>query len=126
MVGLILPVRGTCSCRVFIVDTLGFTCSRVLDPAFFVLRCKGGSPRAMIFLHVDDLMVSTDGSDFAEEQVRKLCDRFPFGEWASVQDVPGGVAYCGKEIVVEEEGGEKVIRLRQRGFCQWEAGSHSY
>lgn len=99
----------------FIVDTLGFTCS-VLDPAFFVLRDKGGSPHAMIVLHVDDLMVSTDGSDFAEEQVRKLYDRFPFGEWATVQDVPGGVTYCGKEIVVEEEGGEKVIRLRQRGF----------
>ena len=99
----------------FIMNDLGFTCS-VLDPAFFILRNSKLEPCAMIVLHVDDLMVSTDGSEHAEEQVKKLCARFPFGEWGLVEHTSGGVTYCGKEIVVEKEGNEKVIRMRQRGF----------
>ena len=31
-------------------------------------------------------------------------------------DQPGGVVYCGKEILVENEGGKRVIKMRQKGF----------
>lgn len=47
-----------------------------------------------------------------------FCDRFPLGEWEYVEQQPYGVTYCGKEIRVEQEEGEKVIRMGQKGFTE--------
>ena len=99
----------------FIMREMGFERS-VIDPAFFIHRDKQGEPDGLLVLHVDDLMVSTNGGPDVENKVSLLCERFPFGEWETVRDKPGGTTYCGKEIVVEQENGEEVIKLRQRGF----------
>eukprot|EP00435_Cladocopium_sp_Y103_P054342 s1586_g17.t1 len=99
----------------FIMHDMGYERS-ILDPAFFVHRNKQGKPDALLVLHVDDLMIATDGSPQIERTVEKLYKRFPFGEWALVKDSNGGVTYCGKEILIERDNGERVIRMRQRGF----------
>ena len=100
----------------FIMRDMGYTRS-LLDPALFVHRDKNGKPNGLLVLHVDDLMIATDGSPEVETTVDMLYKRFPFGEWALVKDSPEGVTYCGKELVVEREvDGEEVIRMRQRGF----------
>ena len=101
----------------FIVGEMGFQKS-VLDPALFIHRKSDGNPDGLIVLHVDDLMVATDGSEAVENSVKLLCDRFPFGEWGLVEKQPGGVTYCGKEIVVETKDEERVISMRQRGFVE--------
>ena len=100
----------------YLVDQLGFECS-ILDPALFVHRNpETSAPDGMLILHVDDLLVCTNGDAHVESLVKQLFDRFPFGEWEKVCDVPSGVSYCGKEVLVDVENGERVIKLRQRGF----------
>jgi hypothetical protein len=88
----------------------------ILDPAMFVLRGKDHTPKGLLVLHVDDLMVATDGSTEAEAGIQKLYQRFPFGEWGLVKDNVGGVTYCGKEVVVDQCDGETVVLMRQKGF----------
>ena len=99
----------------FIVHEMGFEKS-LIDPALFIHRGLDRKPDALVVLHVDDLMISTNGGAEVESMVSKLCERFPFGEWGKVCDQPGGVVYCGKEILVENEGGKRVIKMRQKGF----------
>ena len=99
----------------FIMSDMGYTRS-VLDPAFFVHRDFKGKPDAMLVLHVDDLMVATNGNPQVEKTVELLHKRFPFGEWTKVKDAKEGINYCGKEIVLDTLDGEQVIRMRQRGF----------
>ena len=101
----------------FITGEMGFQKS-ILDPALFVHRRKDGVADGLIVLHVDDLMVATDGNETVENSVRLLCERFPFGEWGLVEKQPGGITYCGKEIIVETCDGERNINLRQRGFVE--------
>lgn len=101
----------------FITGEMGFQKS-ILDPALFVHRKEDGTPDGLIVLHVDDLMVATDGGETVENAVKLLCERFPFGEWGLVEKQAGGVTYCGKEIVVETKDDERVINLRQRGFVE--------
>ena len=36
-------------------------------------------------LHVDDLMVSGDGSVYTEKIIKRIHDKYPFGEWLEVQ-----------------------------------------
>ena len=99
----------------FIMSEMNFERS-IIDPAFFIHRRDNGTPDGLLVLHVDGLMVATDGGNDVEKKVRQLCDRFPFGEWETVKDQVGGTTYCGKEIVVEKHDGEDVICMRQRGF----------
>ena len=99
----------------FIMGKMNFERS-ILDPAMFIHRKESGEPDGLLVLHVDDLMVATDGNSEIEKKVKLLCDRFPFGEWEKVSDSVSGINYCGKEIVVEHEHGEKIIFMRQRGF----------
>ena len=101
----------------FIMNELGFEKS-VLDPALFIHRNGFGVPNGMLVVHVDDLMVATNGDSEVEQMVGRLYERFPFGEWSTVKDQEEGITYCGKEIVVEREGDENVIRMRQRGFVE--------
>ena len=97
----------------FIMNEMGYERS-ILDPALFVLR-ENGAPISMLVLHVDDLMIATNGCDTAEKTVDLLFNRFPFGEWSKVVDNPSGVTYCGKEVCVVQEEGEHVIVMKQKG-----------
>jgi hypothetical protein len=100
----------------FIMEDMGFERS-ILDPAMFIHRNEEQNPDGILVLHVDDLMVATDGNPEVEECVGKLVDRFPFGEWGKVAESTKGITYCGKEIKLELVNGEHVIRLKQKGFA---------
>ena len=101
----------------FIMDELGYEKS-LLDPALFVRRSPQGEPLSMIVIHVDDLMVAGEKSPENDKLVEKLHNKFPFGEWESVAQKKEGITYCGKEIVVEGEETNRVIKLRQKGFVE--------
>lgn len=100
----------------FIMEEMQYERS-ILDPALFILRDKNSNPKAMLILRVDDLLVATDGTPEAESTVKLLYDRFPFGEWGFVHE-GSGISYCGKEVVVGDENGEKVIFMPQKGFVE--------
>ena len=93
---------------------LGFLKS-CLDPSWFILRDSNQCPIAMLTLHVDDVMVAGDGSEYSESVIKRLHQRFPFGEW-SVVAREGKVRYCGKEICVEERNGNQCLVLKQKDF----------
>jgi len=78
------------------LGSLGFQHSR-MDVAFMVIYHDDGSLGAMIVLHVDDIMVATDGSDYMEAQVEKFHAKYPFGEWEYVAK-KGEIAYTGRQI----------------------------
>ena len=94
---------------------LGFVKS-CIDPAVFMLRNDQGHLCGIMVIHVDDLMVCHDGSEFSRQIVERLGKRFPFGTWDRVADKPNGVTYCGKEIRVRQGDNEKYIPLSQDGF----------
>ena len=94
---------------------LGF-CKSAIDPAVFMLRNSQGIMIGLMVVHVDDLMVCHDGSEFAQHAVEALAKRFPFGTWDRVADKACGVTYCGKEIKFQEEAGRSSITLSQDGF----------
>ena len=96
-------------------EELKFEKSHV-DPAMFMLRNHSGELVALMIVHVDDVMICCNGSAHARETVEKLHKRFPFGTWQRVCDQPSGINYCGKEIKVVEDGGERKIVLSQNGF----------
>lgn len=89
-----------------------------MDPAFFVKRNSQGEPASMIIIHVDDLMIAGCDDDENEALLRKLHGRFPFGEWDKVAHKPEGITYCGKEIRVDGEGPQRVVKLAQKGFVE--------
>lgn len=72
----------------FIMSDMGFERS-ILDPALFIHRDHNLNPNALLVLHVDDLMIATDGSLEGEKTVDMLYKRFPFGEWCKVHETPG-------------------------------------
>lgn len=90
----------------------------LLDPSLFVLRGKHNKVIALLTTHVDDIMVAGDGSVEAESVISKLHERLPFVEWSFVEKQPGGVTYCGKDMAVREENGEKTIAVSQHGFIE--------
>ena len=94
---------------------LGF-CKSAIDPAVFMLRDGQGLMVGLMVVHVDDLMVCHDGSEFARQAVEALAKRFPFGTWDRVADKACGVTYCGKEIRFREDAGKPSIILSQDGF----------
>ena len=63
--------------------SLGFQHSRV-DTAFLVWYYGDGSIGVMIILHVDDVMVTNDGSKTGEKIVEAIHHKYPFGEWVEV------------------------------------------
>ena len=99
----------------FIMNDMGYERS-ILDPALFIHRDSNSNPDALLVLHVDDLMVATDGSVEVEKTVDMLFKRFPFGEWSLVKDNPNGVTYCGKEVNLKDDSGETVVYMKQKGF----------
>ena len=96
---------------------LQFQCSAV-DGALFHLRDpKSKVACASLIVHVDDLMVAGDGSEFAQRMIKKLHKRFPFGTWQKVAEEEAGVTYCGKEIKYSSQP-EPHISLSQHGFVE--------
>jgi hypothetical protein len=90
---------------------MGLEVTRV-DSAFLTFR-RDGRLTAMLILHVDDLMLATDGSEGMRALTDKVKDRFPFGEWLKVADQPDGVPYTGRRIRLGTDGD---IRVDQEEF----------
>ena len=53
----------------------------------------------MAIIHVDDLVIASDGSKETEALVEKLHKRYPFGEWVQVAKEKK-VTYTGRTIAV--------------------------
>lgn len=87
-----------------------------MDPALFIHRGKQGVD-AMIITHVDDLMIASSGTPGIEEKLQHLRSRSPFGEWDHVES-KGVVSYCGKEVTVANDQGEKVLKVKQSNFIE--------
>ena len=68
----------------------------------------------MIILHVDDVMIATDGSPQMEKLVASIHDKYPFGEWVKVCEV-SDITYTGRRIkfVAPDE-----ISIEQSEFIQ--------
>ena len=96
---------------------LGFSKSQV-DPALFFLRDAQGQLKALMVVHVDDVMICHDGSNLGHETAPRLHERFPFGTWLEVAKQEAGVSYCGKEIKVCEREGEQCVTLSQNAFLE--------
>ena len=96
---------------------LGFSKSAV-DPALFCLRDEQGRLRALMIIHVDDVMICHDGSQQGAKVANQLHERFPFGTWMQVSEQPSGVTYCGKEIRIVQQDGEDCVALSQRAFLE--------
>ncbi len=84
----------------------------------FYLRNEEGVLCGLMIVHVDDLMLATDDSEWSAGVTERLRGRFPFGTWQNVAQEPAGVTYCGKEIKVKNDGVEDFITLAQRGFIE--------
>ena len=93
------------------LKTLGFQHSR-MDVAFLVYYQEDGSIGAMIILHVDDVLVATDGSKKMETAVEAFHKKYPFGEWEYVKDKPNGISYTGRQIYLKKD----EIHLGQPDF----------
>ena len=86
------------------------------DPALFALRSEAGCLCGLLLVHVDDIMICHDGSEYGRAITDRLNRRFPFGTWQNVAEQASGVSYCGKEIKVDRRDGERVIVLAQNCF----------
>ena len=60
------------------LKSLGFQHSR-LDVAFLVLYRDNGEIGALLIVHVDDIMISFDGTSEMQEKVETLHQKYPFG-----------------------------------------------
>ncbi|CAE7040603.1 mettl24 [Symbiodinium sp. CCMP2592] len=96
-----------------LTDELGFLKSYI-DPAVFLLRNEQGILCGLV--HVDDLVVCHDGSEFAQQTVDKLAGWFPCGTWDRVSEKSSGVTYCGKEIKLRNIDSEDGVILSKDGF----------
>ena len=89
-----------------------------VDGALFHLRDpKSNAVCASLIVHVDDLMVAGNGSEYARKMIEKLHKRFPFGTWQKVADEEAGVTYCGKEIKYNRAS-DPYTSLSQHGFVE--------
>ena len=95
--------------------------STQLDPAFFCWR-EGGCVRGMIIVHVDDMLLASDGRKKVKLRVQRLL-------W--IRDVKeakraaekDGVLHCGRRIKVEddilwEKGGRQSSKISQNSFAR--------
>ncbi|CAE7266153.1 RE1 [Symbiodinium natans] len=102
-----------------LMKELGFERS-VLDPALFFARESDGRLIGALIVHVDDIMIATDGSCKAERMVKLLHERFPFGEWRRASEAAEGegVKYCGKRVVVRGTAGDEFLEVHQDELCE--------
>ena len=71
-----------------------------MDPAFLVYYKPDGDVAGILILHVDDIMVATDGSSEVQSKVNNFHNKYPFGEWTHVAKAQGGVTYTGRCIKI--------------------------
>ena len=57
------------------------------------------------------------GASLRKKLVDRFKNHFPFGEWDEVHET-GVITYCGKDVDLEEENGEKIIRVTQKNFIE--------
>ena len=62
------------------------------------LQCAG-----MLILHVDDILVSGDQSDFYKKALQQLRATFDFGKW-DVLSKNSPIKYCGGVVMMREDG----------------------
>ena len=84
--------------------SLGFTHSRT-DVAFIVFYSLDGDIGILIIIHIDDVQISNDGTKATEAIVKKIHDKYPFGEWVNAYEVKK-VSYTGRTIELD---GEEVL-----------------
>ena len=89
----------------------GFRHSR-MDIAFMVLYHDNGDVAAMLVLHVDDMMISHDGSKHMKSMLAKIKNKYPFGEWVEVSAKPEGISYTGRQIRIQKDN----IQIRQMDY----------
>jgi len=92
--------------------SLGFCHSRV-DMAFLVWYYDNGSIGIMIILHVDDIMITNDGTKVTEKLVEAIHKKYPFGEWVEVAK-QGSVTYTGRTISVNGQ----EVNMSQEDFIK--------
>ena len=76
----------------------GYQHSR-LDAAFLIWYHPDGSVGLITVLHVDDIMIASDGSNETERTVIRIHNKYPFGEWNVVEDIES-ITYTGRTIKV--------------------------
>ena len=69
-----------------------------------------GSIGILIIIHVDDIMLSSDGTKATEAIVQKIHDKYPYGEWVNVSEAKK-VLYTGRTI--ELIGSEVVMHQKE-------------
>ena len=52
-----------------------------LDPAFLIWYHPDGSVGMITVLHVDDIMIASDGTKETERIVNQVHRKYPFGDW---------------------------------------------
>ncbi len=63
-----------------------------------------GNVGIMIVLHVDNIILSYDGSSLTRRIVQKLYEKYKCGEWVRVSKQKYGVMYTGRNVKVVSEG----------------------
>lgn len=84
------------------------------EPGLFHLRDECGVLRGIFLLHVDDVLFSTDESDFAKEFMRKLIAEIQFGTEKNARE-DGGVVYCGRRY---EQDDDNTVRQSMGAYCE--------
>ena len=92
--------------------SVGFRHAR-MDVAFMVYYKDDNSVGAMLILHVDDLMVATDGSPAVEKAVEALHEKYPFGEWEYLSKNKK-VTYTGRDVTLHGQ----ELHLDQESFVK--------
>ena len=83
-----------------------------VDVAFLVYYYEDGSVGILIILHVDDIMISNDGTKHTEAIVKNIYEKYPFGEWVKVRDKTEGVTYTGRTMWIVG----KSVHMNQKEF----------
>ena len=84
-----------------------------MDVAFMVYYNEDNTVGGMLILHVDDLLVATDGSAEVEAAVALLHEKYPFGQWSLLHEAKT-VTYTGRDVsLVGDE-----IHLSQQSFVE--------
>ena len=72
----------------------------------------------MMAVHVDDLLVVTDGSREADSCVNKLLEKYGITDVKSVSQLQGGVEYTGQTIEVKPGPNGDEAHVHQKKFIE--------
>ena len=99
----------------YLIKDLGSTSCK-LDQAFFTKRKECGSLMIMMTVHVDDLLVVTDGSREAEACVDQMMKKYGITDVKSVSQSQGGVEYTGQTIEIKPGPQGDEAHVHQKKF----------